>query len=53
VMIALALFGLLLGFVGLLVAVPLAVLVKQLATRGLAHYRTSVYYAGNPPGDAT
>jgi len=30
VMIALALFGLLLGFVGLLVAVPLAVLVKLL-----------------------
>jgi predicted PurR-regulated permease PerM len=46
VMIALALFGLLLGFVGLLVAVPLAVLVKQLATRGLAHYRASEYYAG-------
>jgi len=53
VMIALAMFGLLLGFVGLLVAVPLAVLVKQLATRGLAHYRASVYYGGHPPGDAT
>lgn len=53
VMIALALFGLLLGFVGLLVAVPLAVLVKLLATRGLAHYRASVYFAGNPPGEAT
>jgi predicted PurR-regulated permease PerM len=53
VMIALAMFGLLLGFVGLLVAVPLAVLVRLLATRGLAHYRASGYYAGNPPGDAT
>ncbi|HTT69416.1 MAG TPA: AI-2E family transporter [Gemmatimonadales bacterium] len=53
VMIALAMFGLLLGFVGLLVAVPLAVLVRLFATRGLAHYRASGYYAGNPPGDAT
>lgn len=46
VMIALALFGLLLGFVGLLVAVPLAVLVKMLATRALARYRASAYYTG-------
>lgn len=46
VMIALALFGLLLGFVGLLVAVPLAVLVKLLAARGLARYRASAYYTG-------
>jgi len=46
VMIALALFGLLLGFVGLLVAVPLAVLVKLLAQRGVARYRASAYYAG-------
>jgi predicted PurR-regulated permease PerM len=51
VMIALALFGLLLGFVGLLVAVPLAVLVKMLSHRALARYRTSAYYAGpaQPP----
>ena len=53
VMIALALFGLLLGFVGLLVAVPLAVLVKLLAARGLAHYRASEYYAGKPHREAT
>jgi predicted PurR-regulated permease PerM len=46
VMIALALFGLLLGFVGLLVAIPLAVLVKMLATRALERYRASGYYAG-------
>ena len=49
VMIALALFGLLLGFVGLLVAVPLAVLVKLLAVRALARYRSSAYYAGAVP----
>ena len=48
VMIALALFGLLLGFVGLLVAVPLAVLVKLLAARALARYRTSAYYGAQP-----
>jgi len=46
VMIALTLFGLLLGFVGLLVATPLAVLVKLVATRGLARYRASTYYRG-------
>jgi predicted PurR-regulated permease PerM len=46
VMIALALFGSLLGFVGLLVAVPLAVLVKLLAQRAVARYRASPLYAG-------
>jgi len=46
VMIALMLFGMLLGFVGLLVAVPLAVLVKQLAARAVARYRATTYYAG-------
>jgi predicted PurR-regulated permease PerM len=50
VMIALALFGLLLGFVGLLVAVPLAVLVKMLASRALARYRASEYYAAAGSG---
>jgi predicted PurR-regulated permease PerM len=49
VMIALALFGLLLGFVGLLVAIPLAVLVKLLAHRALERYRASAYYAATPP----
>jgi predicted PurR-regulated permease PerM len=48
VMVALALFGLLLGFVGLLVAVPLAVLVKMLAHRAVARYRSSEYFAGSP-----
>jgi predicted PurR-regulated permease PerM len=46
VMISLALFGVLLGFVGVLVAVPLAVLVKMLVTRALAGYRASAYYVG-------
>ncbi len=49
VMVALALFGLLLGFVGVLVAVPLAVLVRMLAVRALARYRASAYYAGPAP----
>ena len=49
VMIALALFGVLLGFVGVLVAVPLAVLVKMLATRAMARYRDSAYYGGASP----
>lgn len=46
VMIALAVFGLLLGFVGVLLAVPLAVLVRMLAHRGLERYRGSAYFAG-------
>ena len=46
VMIALALFGLLLGVVGLLVAIPLAVLVKMVASRGIARSRASAYYRG-------
>jgi predicted PurR-regulated permease PerM len=50
VMVALALFGLLLGFVGILVAIPLAVLVKMLAHRALTRYRASPYY--NEPGPA-
>ncbi|MEK6768356.1 MAG: AI-2E family transporter [Gemmatimonadota bacterium] len=46
VMIALALFGSLLGFVGLLVAVPLAVMVKLLVKQALERYRSSDLYAG-------
>jgi len=46
VLIALAVFGLLLGFVGVLVAVPLAVLVRMLATRALERYRTSEFFTG-------
>lgn len=50
VMIALVLFGSLLGFVGLLVAVPLAVLVKLLAVRALGRYRQSPIYTGAAMG---
>jgi predicted PurR-regulated permease PerM len=49
VMIALALFGTLLGFVGLIVAIPLSVLVKMLAHRALERYRSSDYYRGTAP----
>lgn len=45
VMVALALFGSLLGFVGLIVAVPLAVLVKMVASRAWARYKESAVYA--------
>ncbi len=50
VMIALALFGSLLGFVGLIVAVPLAVLVKMLVARAWARYRASAVYTAEPAG---
>jgi predicted PurR-regulated permease PerM len=40
------LFGSLLGFVGLLVAVPLAVMVKLLVKQALERYRSSDLYAG-------
>jgi predicted PurR-regulated permease PerM len=52
VMVALALFGLLLGFVGLLVAIPLAVLVKMVAHQALSRYRASAFYAGPGAGAA-
>lgn len=44
VMIALVLFGSLLGFVGILVAVPLAVFVKMLVGRWLDRYKASALY---------
>lgn len=45
-MLALAFGGAVLGFAGLLLAVPLAVLVKMLGERLLGRYRASVMYAG-------
>lgn len=45
IMVALALSGALFGFVGLLLAIPLAVLVKMLGQRGLARYKASALYA--------
>jgi predicted PurR-regulated permease PerM len=46
VMVAIAFFSVLLGFVGLLLAVPLAILVRMVAERALARYRRSAYFAG-------
>jgi predicted PurR-regulated permease PerM len=45
-MLALAFGGAMLGFAGLLLAVPLAVLVKMIGVRALASYRASAVYAG-------
>lgn len=46
IMLALAFGGAVLGFAGLLLAIPLAVLVKMLGVRLLARYRESRVYAG-------
>jgi predicted PurR-regulated permease PerM len=50
VMIAIAFFSALLGFVGLLLAVPLALLVRMVVERAIARYRASAYFTG--AGDA-
>lgn len=55
VMIAIAFFGVLLGFLGLLLAVPLAILVRMAVDRAIVRYRRSSYFAGAagapaPPG---
>ena len=46
IMLALALGGFWFGFVGLLLAVPAAALIKLLAREGLEHYRQSAVYRG-------
>ncbi len=46
VVLALALGGFFFGFVGLLIAVPAAAVVKLLAARGLERYLTSSFYRG-------
>ena len=46
VMVAIAFFSVLLGFVGLLLAVPLAILVRMAVERALIRYRQSAYFAG-------
>lgn len=46
-MLALAFGGAMLGFAGLLLAVPLAVLLRMLGSRLLARYRASAVYAGH------
>lgn len=52
VMLALAVGAFFFGFVGLLLAVPAAVLIKLLAGRGLARYRKSSVFAGPASGGA-
>ena len=47
-MLALAVGGFFLGFVGMLLAVPAAVLVKLLGQRAFERYRTSAAYLGEP-----
>ena len=49
VILAIALAGFSLGFVGLLLAIPGAILVKLLLTAGLAAYRRSAVYNGAVP----
>ncbi|MBW8771761.1 MAG: AI-2E family transporter [Gemmatimonadetes bacterium] len=44
IMIAMGISGTLFGFIGLLLAIPLAVLVKMLLVRGVARYKTSSVY---------
>ena len=44
IMIAMALSGTFFGFIGLLLAIPLAVLVKMLLVRGVARYKASTVY---------
>jgi predicted PurR-regulated permease PerM len=43
-MLAIIAFGSFFGIVGLLVAIPLAVLIKMLIGRTVDRYRASVYY---------
>lgn len=49
VILALAVGGAFFGFVGLLIAMPVAVLIKLLLRDGLTRYRASVMFLGNPP----
>jgi predicted PurR-regulated permease PerM len=46
IMISLAFFSVLLGFVGLLLAVPLAILVRLVVGRAIVRYRQSLYFTG-------
>jgi predicted PurR-regulated permease PerM len=43
-MLAMALGGAVLGFVGFLLAVPLAVLIKMIGVRAVQRYKASAYY---------
>ena len=50
---ALFAFGYLFGFVGLLIAVPLAAAIGVLVRYALAQYYASPFYAANPAGPAS
>jgi predicted PurR-regulated permease PerM len=50
---ALFAFGYLFGFVGLLIAVPLAAAIGVLVRYALAQYYASPFYATNPAGPAS
>ncbi|MGH7482227.1 MAG: AI-2E family transporter [Longimicrobiales bacterium] len=52
VMLAIAVGGFFFGFVGLLIAIPAAVLVKLLLREGLERYEASVLYRGEATGTA-
>jgi predicted PurR-regulated permease PerM len=52
VILAIALAGFALGFVGLLLAIPGAILVKLLLTAGLETYRRSTVYRGPAPDES-
>lgn len=47
-MFALSVFGALFGFVGMLIAVPIAAMIGVLVRHGLDGYKTSPLYCGNP-----
>lgn len=49
VILALSLFGFFFGFVGLLLAIPLAVLVKLMVQHGMTRYRSSKLFRGERP----
>ena len=51
VMLSIIGFGTFFGFTGLLIAIPLAVLIKLLIERAAARYRSSVYYRPPEPDD--
>jgi len=54
VMIAVLVFGNLMGFIGMLLAVPMAVLVKMLVVRGVARFQASPFYGpAAAPEEAT
>lgn len=52
VMLAIAVGSFFFGFVGLLIAMPAALLLKLLLRSGLEHYQRSAWYTGAPPPTA-